>query len=97
MPPLQGNSQSITRFVSSTGFRIYHGIEEFLWAFMIVATALVVVRTLVVIWLAYCFRRLPKADFSEPISVVMAAYNEGKVIASTLRALLNTDYKGDIE
>jgi peptidoglycan-N-acetylglucosamine deacetylase len=97
MPPLQEGGQSITRLVSSTGFRIYHGIEEFLWAFMIVATALVVVRTLVVIWLAYCFRRLPKADFSEPISVVMAAYNEGKVIASTLRALLNTDYKGDIE
>jgi peptidoglycan-N-acetylglucosamine deacetylase len=97
MPPLQEGGQSITRLVSSTGFRIYHGIEEFLWAFMIVATALVVVRTLVVIWLAYCFRRLPKADFSEPISVVMAAYNEGKVIVSTLRALLNTDYKGDIE
>jgi cellulose synthase/poly-beta-1,6-N-acetylglucosamine synthase-like glycosyltransferase len=97
MPPLHESDQSLTRLVSSTGFRIYHGIEEFLWAFMIVATALVVVRTLVVIWLAYCFRRLPKADFAKPISVVMAAYNEGKVIANTLRALLNTDYKGDIE
>ena len=43
------------------------------------------------------FRRLPKADFPEPISVVMAAYNEGKVIADTLRAPHNTDYKGDIE
>ena len=97
MPPLHENGQSLTRLVSSTGFRIYHGIEEFLWAFMIVATALVVVRTLVVIWLAYCFRRQPKADFAKPISVVIAAYNEGKVIASTLHALLNTDYKGDLE
>src|SRR6266480_3093409 len=97
MPPLQGNGQSLTRLVSSTGFRVFHGIEEFLWAFMIVATALVVVRTLVVIWLAYRFRRGTKADFSEPISVVMAAYNEGKVIAETLRALLATDYKGEME
>jgi peptidoglycan-N-acetylglucosamine deacetylase len=97
MPPLQGNSQSITRFVSSTGFRIFHGIEEFLWAFMIVATALVVLRTLIVIWLAYRFRRGPKANFAEPISVVIAAYNEEKVIAGTLHTLLATDYRGEIE
>jgi peptidoglycan-N-acetylglucosamine deacetylase len=97
MPPLQGNAQSLTRFVSSTGFRIYHSIEQFLWAFMIVATALVVIRTLIVIWLAYRFRRGPKANFAEPVSVVMAAYNEEKVIAETLRTLLTTDYKGEIE
>jgi peptidoglycan-N-acetylglucosamine deacetylase len=97
MPPLQANGQSLTRFVSSTGFRIYHSIEQFLWAFMIVATALVVVRTLIVIWLAYRFRRGAKANFVEPVNVVMAAYNEEKVIAETLRTLLATDYKGEIE
>jgi cellulose synthase/poly-beta-1,6-N-acetylglucosamine synthase-like glycosyltransferase/peptidoglycan/xylan/chitin deacetylase (PgdA/CDA1 family)/spore germination protein YaaH len=97
MPPLQGDAQSLTRLVSSTGFRVYHSIEQFLWAFMIVATALLVVRTLIVIWLAYRFRRGPKTDFAEPISVVMAAYNEEKVIAETLRTLLATDYKGEIE
>jgi len=97
MPPLQQSGQSLMRLVSSTGFRLYHGVEEFLWAFMIVATALVVIRTLVVIWLAYRFRRGPRADFAEPISVVMAAYNEGKVIVGTLGALLDTEYKGDIE
>src|SRR5213075_875897 len=97
MPPLAEGAQPMARIVSSTGFRIYHTIEEFLWAFMIVATALVVGRTLVVIWLAYRFRRGPKADFAEPISVVMAAYNEGNVIAETLRAVLATDYKGEME
>src|SRR5207244_10927465 len=76
---------------------VYHSIEQFLWAFMIVATALVVIRALVVIWLAYRFRRGPKTDFAEPISVVMAAYNEEKVIAETLRTLLATEYKGEIE
>src|SRR4030095_5313060 len=97
MPPLAQGSQPFARMVSSTGFRIYHAIEEFLWAFMIVATAVVVLSTLVVVCLAYRFRRRPRADFAEPVSVVIAAYNEGKVIANTLHALLTTDYKGDIE
>ena len=97
MPPVQGNGQSLSRIVSSTGFRVYHSIEEFLWAFMIVATALVVVRTLIVIWLAARFRRPPRTNFAEPISVVIAAYNEEKLIAETLRTLLATDYTGEIE
>ena len=97
MPPLAEGAQPMARIVSSTGFRIYHTIEEFLWAFMIVATALVVGRTVVVIWLASRFRRKVKTDFAEPISVVMAAYNEGKVVGKTLRALLGSDYKGEIE
>jgi cellulose synthase/poly-beta-1,6-N-acetylglucosamine synthase-like glycosyltransferase/peptidoglycan/xylan/chitin deacetylase (PgdA/CDA1 family)/spore germination protein YaaH len=97
MPPVQGNGQSLSRIVSSTGFRVYHSIEEFLWAFMIVATALVVVRTVIVIWLAARFRRTPRTNFAEPISVVIAAYNEEKLIAETLRTLLATDYTGEIE
>ena len=97
MPPLTGASQPVARIVSSTGFHIYHATEEFFWAFMIVATGLVVVRTLVVIWLASRFRGKARADFAEPISIVMAAYNEGRVIAETLRALLASDYKGEIE
>jgi cellulose synthase/poly-beta-1,6-N-acetylglucosamine synthase-like glycosyltransferase/peptidoglycan/xylan/chitin deacetylase (PgdA/CDA1 family)/spore germination protein YaaH len=97
MPPVPSNGPSLTRFVSSTGFRVYHSIEEFLWAFMIVATALVVIRTLIVIWLAFRFRREPHSDFAEPVSVVIAAYNEEKVIAETLRTLLATDYNGEME
>src|SRR5437764_4141873 len=97
MPPLQTNGKTFAHVVSSTGFRVYHSIEEFLWAFMIVATALMVMRTLIVIWLAYRFRRGPKTNFAQPISVVIAAYNEQKVIAQTLRTLLATDYSGEIE
>src|SRR5438128_3133361 len=97
MPPLQTTNPSLTRLVSSAGFRVYHALEEFLWAFMIVATALVVARTLIVIWLAYRFRPFPKQDFTQPVSIVIAAYNEEKVIAGTLRSLLSTDYKGEVE
>ena len=97
MPPLGKTNQSLSLIVSSTGFRIFHAVQEFLWAFMIVATALVVVRTLIVIWLAYRFRRRPYTEPMEPVSVVIAAYNEGKVIGGTLRAVLSTQYKGPVE
>src|SRR5437763_12176040 len=64
---------------------------------MIVATGLVVVRTLIVIWLAARFRSLARTNFAKTISVVIAAYNEEKLIAETLRTLFATDYKGEIE
>jgi peptidoglycan-N-acetylglucosamine deacetylase len=96
MPPLPGG-QTMSHYISSTGFRIMHALQEFLWAFMVVATALVVVRTLIVIYLAYRFRRSSPIDFAEPASIVIAAYNEGKVIAATLQSLLKTDYQGELE
>jgi peptidoglycan-N-acetylglucosamine deacetylase len=37
------------------------------------------------------------AAFAPPVSVVIAAYNEEKVIARTLQAVLASDYAGDIE
>jgi peptidoglycan-N-acetylglucosamine deacetylase len=96
MPPLPGG-QTMSHYISSTGFRVLHAVEEFLWAFMVVATALVLVRTLIVIYLAYRFRSSPPLDFAEPVSVVIAAYNEGKVIHATLQSLLKTDYQGELE
>ena len=95
--PLLPGGQTMSHYISSTGFRVVHAVEEFLWAFMIVATALVLVRTLIVIYLAYRFRSSPPADFAEPVSVVIAAYNEGKVIDATLQSLLKTDYQGELE
>ena len=98
MPPV-GEGQRIPRLVSSTGFRVFHATEEFLWAFMIVATALIVIRTLVVIFLAARFRRSTSvpADFGPAISVLIAAFDEEKVIAATLRAVLTNDHPGAIE
>ena len=80
---------------AAPGFAIFHAREEFLWAFMIVATALVVLRTLIVIWLAARFRRgsrrriLAGADQRGH-----RCLQRGKVIAETLRAVLATDYAG---
>ena len=97
MPSIDAKPRTLTHFVSGAGFRIFHAAEEFLWAFMIVATALVVLRTLIVICLAARFRRSWSRDFAGPISVIVAAYNEEKVIAETLRTLLTTDYAGELE
>src|SRR5207253_7046222 len=96
-PVMHNNGQSLPRLVSNACLLICHTIEEFPSELRTVAPALVVVRTLIVIWLAYRFKRTPRTNFAEPVSVVIAAYNEGKVIAETLRALLATDYKGEIE
>jgi peptidoglycan-N-acetylglucosamine deacetylase len=98
MPPV-GDAERISRLVSSAGFRAFHAIEEFLWSFMIVATALIVLRTLLVILLAARFRRTapPPADFAPGISLLIAAYNEEKVIAASLRAALGSDHLGPLE
>jgi cellulose synthase/poly-beta-1,6-N-acetylglucosamine synthase-like glycosyltransferase/peptidoglycan/xylan/chitin deacetylase (PgdA/CDA1 family)/spore germination protein YaaH len=97
MPPIQASNRSLNYFVSGAGFTIFHAAEEFLWAFMLVATALVVLRTLTVIWLASRFRRSWAGEVTQPISILVAAYNEEKVIGETLRAVLATDYSGALE
>ncbi len=129
MPPVDSRHEPVERFVASTGFRTWHAVIEFFWAFMIVSTGLVVARTLIVAWLAHRHHRgarksgsarfcrgscqLPPNEgedqgklaasptdaalFAPPLSVVIAAYDEGKVIAQTLRSVVQTDYAGEFE
>src|SRR5438046_1071256 len=96
MPPLPGG-QTMSHYISSTGFRVVHAVQEFLWAFMVVATVPGMIGTLTVSFLAYRFRRSVPVDLAEPASIVIAAYNEGKVIAATLQSLLKTDHQGELE
>jgi cellulose synthase/poly-beta-1,6-N-acetylglucosamine synthase-like glycosyltransferase/peptidoglycan/xylan/chitin deacetylase (PgdA/CDA1 family)/spore germination protein YaaH len=101
MPPVNATADPVTRIVTGAGFRIWHAIEEFGWAFMIAATAMIVLRTIIVAVLAAKHHRrrgLPnEADFAPPLSVIIAAYNEGKVIQATLRSVVDTDYPGEME
>jgi len=118
MPAVPENQQSVTRAISGWGFRIIHTVSDFFWAFMIVATTLVVLRTLIIASLALINRRQdqyrdqppspqlfssmtdlysPETQFCPPVSVLIAAYNEEKVIHETLRALLSSSYTGEME
>ena len=100
MPIVRPDQHPVTRLVSGSGFRIYHGIANFLWSFMIVATILVVLRTIAVAAFALLQQRrsagLPKTGFSPSLGVLIAAYNEEAVIAKTLQSVLTTTYPGDI-
>ncbi len=104
-PWLKAKDRSLAQVASSLGFQALHAAFGFLWAFMIVATALIVMRTLLVIVLALRQRRRSRAQIAvagdaadpQPVSVIIAAYNEEKVIAATLRSVLDTDYAGEVE
>ena len=112
MPPAQLEGRPYSQFFSASGFRVMVLAERALWSFLIVSTGLVVLRTLVITLLAVQSRKLPDGSIavrgakpqpepSEPflpgVSIVVAAYNESKVIGKTIRSLLDSDYAGPLQ
>ena len=102
MPPIPQDDTARSRLVAGTGFRLLNVTEELLWAFMIVSTALILIRTIIVLFLALQHKRRNRGktaptEISAPVSVIIAAYNEAKVIRATVSAVLNSDYAGSIE
>ena len=100
MPYVSNAQQPYARMVTGIGFSIWHRAVQLLWAFMIAATGLVVLRGLIVAALAAWHKRhVPKIDpsYTPPVSVIIAAYNEAKVIASTVQSVLDTTYPGAME
>jgi cellulose synthase/poly-beta-1,6-N-acetylglucosamine synthase-like glycosyltransferase/peptidoglycan/xylan/chitin deacetylase (PgdA/CDA1 family)/spore germination protein YaaH len=101
MPPLTRSEMPWTRLITGFGFNVWRTLEQFLWAFMIAATALIVLRTAIVAVLASKHHRKiyspDEAPYHPPISVIIAAYNEAKVIQATLRSVADTDYPGVVE
>lgn len=106
MPIVPNNQQHVTRMISEGGFKAIHQVTNFFWAFMIVATALTILKTLIVSSLAIRSRRsddtalisgTSSAESLPPVSVLIAAYNEEKVIRQTLLAVLKTAYSGPME
>jgi cellulose synthase/poly-beta-1,6-N-acetylglucosamine synthase-like glycosyltransferase/peptidoglycan/xylan/chitin deacetylase (PgdA/CDA1 family)/spore germination protein YaaH len=99
MPKIPIQKNPLSHWITGAGFRAFHWSTQFLWAFMMVATALVFGRTVLVAWLATRPKTTtaPSADPTAPVSIIMAAYNEEKVVQETLHALLRTDYAGTVE
>lgn len=96
MPP-HSETASGPRLIANLGLLTWHWAEEFLWAFMIVTSLLTLARSIFLAFLALRKRPVIEQTLAEPLSVVIAAYNEEKVIAATLRSVLKTEYRGDLE
>jgi cellulose synthase/poly-beta-1,6-N-acetylglucosamine synthase-like glycosyltransferase/peptidoglycan/xylan/chitin deacetylase (PgdA/CDA1 family)/spore germination protein YaaH len=102
MPPIPADDSTDSRVIAQAGFTLVESIEEFAWAFMIGVTVLLFIRTGMIVTLAVRHRLVEKKqpkepNFKKPLSVLMAAYNESKVIASTIRSVLASDYEGELE
>jgi len=101
MPPIRASDQPMSRVLAGTGIIAMHSLEEFFWACMILATGLVLLRALAVVVLAIIHRLRDDLSLPTPevggVSVLIAAYNEEKVIANTLRSVLASDFPGRIE
>lgn len=99
MPEVQVQHKGVVNIISAVGFWAYHWIDEFLWAFIVLSTLLVILRIGMILFFAQRYR--PSAHKNvvamPPVSVILPAYNEEKVIANTLKALLASDYSGDME
>lgn len=100
MPHLKEENKSIHLLASGIGFQVFHFLQDFLHMFLVIATILVLIRTVLVLILAQIHKNpSPEGDLftPPPISVLIPAFNEEKVIAKTIRALLASDYPGSME
>ncbi|HEY5742265.1 MAG TPA: bifunctional polysaccharide deacetylase/glycosyltransferase family 2 protein, partial [Terrimicrobiaceae bacterium] len=98
MPPIGEQSKSIPMLISNAGLLAFYWCEEFLWSFMIVTSLLTILRSIALAVLSLS-RKPSRAteNFTPSLSVLIAAYNEEKVIEATLKSVLNTDYPGALE
>ncbi len=104
MPRVKQSSATMPRVIANIGLLAYQWLEEFVWSFMVIATVLLFIRTLVVVMLAFldkrrqlCQNLLLSGGEISAISIVIAAYNEGKVIQRTLASVFRTNFVGTLE
>ncbi len=101
MPFADAGKQNLTRIVAGTGIKVKRWLNEIFWAFIIISTVLVVLRGAIVFFFAlrYKTKKYQSKDnlFNPQVTILISAYNEGKVIEKTLLSLINSDYKGKKE
>lgn len=100
MPEVNREQTPVNVKVGKAGFRVLRLLEWSTSAAIGLATLLVLARAVLVVFLALR-RRLAENSACDgvaaPVSVLIAAYNEAKVIKPTLEALLQSDYPGPFE
>ncbi len=103
MPPAP-TKERMAIAATSVGLGTLYFSWETACALMIVASILVISRTLFITIVALMQHRRRKSEppsgtFVDPpaVSILIAAYNEEKVIAGTIRSVINNTYEGVIE
>jgi cellulose synthase/poly-beta-1,6-N-acetylglucosamine synthase-like glycosyltransferase/peptidoglycan/xylan/chitin deacetylase (PgdA/CDA1 family)/spore germination protein YaaH len=101
MPPLRQDQPLSTRYVYG-GFALLRFLENAAWTLLVIVTLLALLRVLFYSLCAFRHRAqertAPKApEYSPPVTILLAAYNEERVIASTIRHLLDADYPSPVE
>lgn len=100
MPPVSQKSR-LDFLASGAGFEVIRVIQSGLKFFLVAASLLVIVRTIMVVALAFIHKAKPAQPRSEklslPVSVIIPAFNEEKVIAQTVATMLASDYPGPLE
>ena len=99
MPPVHSNSNPVAFFASGAGFSFLRVLQTIFFGFLIAASILVLLRTLIVLILAIRHRSQssPTPDPRLAVSILIPAFNEEKVISRTLQSLLASDYSGPME
>lgn len=103
MPPLREENQPLAARYVYGGFAVIRFLENAAWTLLVVVTLLALARVLFYLSCAVRHRRqeqaapVPEPEVFPPASILLAAYNEERVIASTIRHLLDSDYPAPLE
>jgi len=103
MPPLHEENQPLSARYVYGGFTFLRYLETTAWTLLVVVTLLALLRVLFYSFCALRHQRhernepLPEPAWFPPVSVLLAAYNEERVIASTISHLLHSDYPSALE
>ncbi len=103
MPPLREENQPLSARYVYGGFTFLRYLETTAWTLLVVVTLLALLRVLFYSLCAIRHQRQernnppPEPASFPPVSVLLAAYNEERVIASTISHLLDADYPSALE
>ena len=106
MPPLrQADVTLATRYVYGS-FATFRFLEMVAWSLLVIATLISLLGILFYVTCAIRHRKIEKENFLNPqlptssllpASIIIAAYNEERVIISTLEHLIVSDYDAPLE
>lgn len=102
MPPLNEENQPLAARYVYKGFAFLRFLETTAWALLLVVTLLALGRVLFHLICAVRHLRHERSaavaeTFTPPVSVLLAAYNEERVIASTIHHLLDSEYPSEVQ